>query len=663
MKKLLIILILATSAIQVKSQSPIAYYDAVHLKDLYNQVNQGGPAKIKMTPGLALYLKYYYPDATTIMDSIGQNPFLKDFFSNGGSAGFTLGGAVSVLGTAIGNANVTTFTDGLAKFLVARAKEELNVAFFRKFQDWLTTHPEAEILFPSTAEVIGSVASYNYAAILPALSAAFQKDFNAIGTNLLKLRDVSNYAGYGTIDQVTTKADIITKYLNIELGGRSIMAGVVGINSIIKGNNPAQVIADIAEDPSCDQGIVNDNLSNSVHFINLLSQSLRSADTDRVWITKKEARIFTEDIISLKLYFGLLYAIDRNSPHPISFHFKGTTVTLQNILTKLADVWNIVDGIKFRQHFKTIVTTASEVADNTIPLLAENNKSGTASIADYADYTSSISNLIRQAANLLQYDSVLNPIHSAVLNDLVVFTAVVDDVTSSCYDIKIQNYGALVIHTADILGYVLSGRYKFRADYIKYGSFMASILTAKNSDEVASAIDAAVLPAGSSSVKRETDFNISLNAYLGLYGGIEYMPVLKTQQKAFSMGVTAPVGIAFSWGNFGKGSKNTKGGKSVTLFVSLIDIGAMAAFRFNNDSSDVASTVQLKNIISPGIYGYYGLGKCPLSIGLGAQIGPQLRGITATDININNNFYIRFALNVVLDIPFFNFYTRQNNSD
>jgi hypothetical protein len=245
-----------------------------------------------------------------------------------------------------------------------------------------------------------------------------------------------------------------------------------------------------------------------------------------------------------------------------------------------------------------------------------------------------------------------------------------DNAVASCYDIKSKNYTSLVLHTSIILDTILPGHYTFRNDYIKYGNFMANIIEADNSDEVKAAIEAAVLPVGSSSIKRETFSNISLNAFIGPMAGSEYLPALNEDQWAIVIGVTAPVGVAFNWGNIGNGrrdnsmskeeqlKKSHKGGKSFSLFFPLIDVGALATFRIGDDSSHVASEVKLENIMAPGVYGYWGFGKVPVSVGFGAQIGPQLRKINAEDANLEKNFYVRFGLNVVVDIPFFNFYTR-----
>ncbi|MFT3908264.1 MAG: hypothetical protein QM737_02465 [Ferruginibacter sp.] len=201
---------------------------------------------------------------------------------------------------------------------------------------------------------------------------------------------------------------------------------------------------------------------------------------------------------------------------------------------------------------------------------------------------------------------------------------------------------------------------KITTTLLKYGTFASAVAAAKNSDEVEKAIESIALPSGSSRIKRESPFNISVNAYVGGFFGREYLPALKEKQNANTAGLSAPVGVAFSWGNIFK-PKADKGGKSISAFISLIDVGALASFRLQNDSSKVASEIQLKNIIAPGAFLYFGFGKVPISIGLGAQLGPQLREVPVKDpqnINIEKNYYIRYGLSIAVDIPVLNLYTR-----
>lgn len=665
MKKLVFIILILISK-NLKSQIP--FYDAQRLKSLKvgSKTFPAPNGNILVLPAanddVFEILKNYVSGTDTTKQQIIKvfegNPFIR-------FQGQPLGGSPkekSSFLSSIGNLNVTNFADGLAKFLIERSKEELNVAFFRKFQEFLKKYPEAKILFPGTVSIINNIAAYNYTAMLPALRASFQKDLNVITTSFLNLRETTNYENYNSDAVIKARADTICDFLNNKIEGRSLAGSIIAADEIIKGNNAADVVTKIANDRICNP---NDIFSNSIQFVDLLSQSLRSNDEGRVWITKQQVADLITDETTLKIYLGLLYATDQKRTRPISFNFSATSSTdLTTILTNLNTTWNS-NGAQFKALFNNVAIAASQVSDDAQNIIISKKENEQSSILIYSNYASSISNFLKLALQLLPKNTGIDQSLSNITAGIQKFVAVIDATTNACYDIKSQNYGALVLHTSLILTEIPGIPAGVKEGYVKYGTFMASIVEAKNSDEVKAAIEAIVLPVGSSSIKRETNFNISLNAFIGPFAGGEYMPTLKTNQWAFSYGVTAPVGVAFSWGNLCKHQtkrqkkKNIEaGGKSFTFFVPLIDVGAMAAFRAGDDGSKVASEVTFSNIISPGLYGYWGFGKCPISIGLGGQLGPQLREVTTTDINVDKNWYFRFGLNVVVDIPFFNFYTK-----
>ena len=685
MKKPIFIVICMLLINAGQSQNP--YYDA---KKLAGYVEAGKfiipgstldsvAQKVKMKEYCDIINKYYdnkFKTSKEIHQGVGTygqvdyNPFIGPFLSPGSvksnSSPVSLGAMASSAFSSIGGIDVTNFADGLAKFLVERSKEELNVAFFRNFQNLLTRYPEVKIIFPNTSEFLGIINAYQYAAMIPALRAAFQKDLNSIGTNLLNLRNTSNYIGYGKKDpkindSITNRANRIVKFLKTP-EGRSVVAAVIVSNGIVKGNNAAEIVNNLASDDIC-TGYPDENFANTFRFINLISQSLRSNDDGRVWVTKQQINELINDDVALKMYFGLLYATEQHNTLPIKFRVGTTSITFNEILTALNSNWLLQPGLDFKKSFAAISNSMSDVADNFKIVVDSKKKGDQASILVYADYASSVSGFLKQAVAFISNNKNISPKLSGFISDVDKFIVVLDDATNTCYDIKSQNYGALVLHTSALLTELLPGEYKFKNDFIKYGTFMASIVEAKNSDEVKAAIDAAVLPVGSSSIKRETTSNISLNAFIGPFGGSEYMPVLKKNPWAFTAGVTAPVGVAFSFGNIGKPQPNTKcrGGKSFTIFIPVIDVGALASFRAGNDSTKVASVITLGNIIAPGLYFYWGFGKCPVSLGFGGQLGPQLREVTAKEVNIDKNYYVRIGLNLVVDIPLFNFYTKNNN--
>lgn len=197
---------------------------------------------------------------------------------------------------------------------------------------------------------------------------------------------------------------------------------------------------------------------------------------------------------------------------------------------------------------------------------------------------------------------------------------------------------------------------------MRYGTFAANLAAAKTSEEAEAAIEAIVLPTGSARIKRETRFNVALNAYCGLFAGTETIKGVDHHKQINvnlgsdwnSFGVSAPLGVAASW----RLCKKKAG--SISIFGSIVDLGALAAFRFTDDSTKAVPKVELKDIISPGVFVSYGIPKSPISFNVGYQFGPLLREVTKTENEIGSK-YTRFSVSFCVDIPLLNFYTSNSN--
>ena len=206
-----------------------------------------------------------------------------------------------------------------------------------------------------------------------------------------------------------------------------------------------------------------------------------------------------------------------------------------------------------------------------------------------------------------------------------------------------------------------------KSNLLQYGTFMAAIVQAKTSDDVQGAIEAFALPSGSSRIKRESAFNVSLNAYTGLYTGHEVIKGISNSHTINTYGVAAPIGVAISIGGkkfLGFIGNDKARHWSYSFFVSLVDLGAITAFRFNDTLTAKVPTIQLKDIVSPGTFISIGIPKCPLSVNFGAQLGPNLRKVYSADSDATqkndyaNQSYWRFSVGLLVDIPLLNFYTR-----
>lgn len=680
-----------------------AYYDAISLRsyisydsglgiDAFDQANHEDDV-IKL-------LKVYYPSllgddpksfATKLssappsgVSNINYNPYLADYLSTIAAGGSTVG-VSSVLQesgiSSIGGLNVTNFADGLATFLVQRSKQELSVAFFEKFSKSFEKFPEFKILFPSTSLTFNVIESFEFSGYLNTLREAFLKDVEVLHINIPKL-------------ETLTVADCSDANCNARVAsyasffgsdpGYSLKVAFLLVDELKQGTNPAEIISVISE--SSDFGSLSDpqftNLKAVVKLSTFISQSLLSEDENRVWISAKELKELIGDPIALKIYLGLLYQLDDSGT--ITFQLTtGVTKTFRETLDDLA-----TSGIApIEAYMKSLagdIAKVNSVVDNFNNL---KKSGGKPRVSDYYTFYDNLVSFIKNSSNLSSLGLSLS--NTGNIDDFIKKARMAGNIYQ---DFASENYSAAILDIRVFLEEMGIGNPDFQNTFLKYGSFMATVAQAENSEDVHEAIEAIALPVGSASIKKKTKTNISLNAYVGAFLAEETLDntlgVLK--EKEWSRGITAPIGIAVSKG-VGEGS--------FSLFVTIIDLGAVVSYRFQNPVTTNSGTVQvddpttpavnemltatetysvdqlpeitLQNILAPGAYLIYGIPKVPISVGIGAQRGPQLRRInvsqTITDANgistqgfdnVIESTTWRWGFTLAVDIPLINFYTK-----
>ncbi len=200
---------------------------------------------------------------------------------------------------------------------------------------------------------------------------------------------------------------------------------------------------------------------------------------------------------------------------------------------------------------------------------------------------------------------------------------------------------------------------RFQKALLVYGNFMAEIVAASDANAVKTALAAAAVPPGSSSVKRTAEFNLSLNSY---FGGGAYREVLSsndlpegTENTATTVGLSVPVGFTATFGS--GGPKNW----SYSLFLPILDLGVVTAYRIdaqNAGQSEELPELSFSNLIAPGAYFIVNVPRSPFSIGAGAQLGPQLRKITTENGAEFNASAWRYGLTATIDVPVFTLFNR-----
>ena len=196
---------------------------------------------------------------------------------------------------------------------------------------------------------------------------------------------------------------------------------------------------------------------------------------------------------------------------------------------------------------------------------------------------------------------------------------------------------------------------------MRYGTFMANMVNAQTSDQVKNILHSTTLPPGSSRIKREVTSSFTINSYLGGTIGRDVLQDAPPgfNRTSFGAALSVPVGFTYSFS-----PKFLKSNSSFSVFVPLLDLGAITAYRSNPAKDDPTYNIdelpeiKWENLFSPGGFLVYNFKNSPFSLGLGGQYGPQLRKIEVANAEpvITNSF--RFPMLFIdIDVPLFNLHT------
>lgn len=635
MKKIIILIGLLFLANLLFAQQNI-YYKAMYLFHKRNTVT----GTITLDNDVKDVLQEFYPNQPITIKLLNTNPFFLNRFDEGGGSGVASFTNKSV--SKLGGLDVTNLADGFARFIVKRTKEELSVSFFEKFSE-LISRPEykdAQTLFPQTYSTLKTLGNkiYNYKTYINVLRESFEADLNSLLPNLSKLINDERYQKFFKSHK--------------ELKAICLSAIYIG-NGLVNKQHPGQILANYPTGVFLGDTTLR-NANGAIKTLQLFSESIRSRGTSSYWVSVDSLGTLVENEAGREIYLGLIY----EKAEKIKFQ----NTTLQAVLKKLqadkitATLVPYLQGL--HQHTNRVTTSIKNIAgkDQSALLFTDYYAFYSASL-DLLEHAGSIST-VPGLEGLKPDENTENRIQTA------------RSVGVMALDISRRNYSSAIINLYQFYSQVItdSAAEKSREFILKYGSFMAAVAQAETSEEVENAIEAAALPSGSSRIKRETPFNVSLNAYAGLFTGNEKIKGIKTTGSKFnSFGVAAPIGIAISRGHsiffVGTGSNGWKTNKrswSTSLLLSVIDLGALAAFRFSNDSTESVPKIQLKDIVSPGIFISIGIPKSPLSVTIGYQIGPLLREVSQKQ-NTYSQHYSRISISLCVDIPLLNFYTRSKD--
>ncbi|MGN6339435.1 MAG: hypothetical protein ACTHML_00585 [Ginsengibacter sp.] len=662
---LFLVMVLAIGFKAHSQKKTVAYYDAKFIRDsCLNSLN-----KFKGIDNLTKVLKAYYPSITSddsvIKSLLAPNPFLSPYLPSGGIAQSLLSGTFSGFSaTSIGGLDVTKYANAIADVLIDRAKQELTVTFFNRFKKFADENEEFKILFPKTTSNLNKLLSFTYPQMLPALRTGFFEDLKQITHHL---DDVLELPRYQTL---------LRKFPEVKVAVRSLTI----IQELeTKTTNAADAIKEFSFFPewkdintNTDYSKAFKNFGNTVKLASIFSESLREKDpsTHKIWVDFSEAKKMLEDSIFLKIYLGLIYQQCKNDT--ITFYTStGTTSFADDIMANYQN-----EILVFQNKVTEFLVLANKLNDNYIEIKRKTLSHEKISDEDYYKY-------INLSIDAVDYSfSIIKIFNDSLIDDRYLSIArKSNNLFKDCYT---QEYTQAVTDAIDILKTVhdlvnensatvgdkkdkLNKLLAFVEKVKPYALFMANIVEAKDEKEVKAALENVILPVGSSSIKKYSAGNISVQTYLGAYLSFNNKNNINSTWSD-KFGVIAPIGLSWTLGftSFGKGG-------SISLFTSLFDLGAIVDYKLKQEPAPTNTNpdatvikkdyeVKLGQIFSPGGYLVYGFGaNLPLSLGIGAQYGPGLSKIDSDNSTIVNNPSWRGNFFLAVDMPFFTLKNKVKN--
>jgi hypothetical protein len=585
-----------------------------------------------------------------IVEAYSDNPFIAPLLTDdlggsivySGKTGQRALGALASASTGLGLPG-STFLMGLTDFLVKRTKQELSIAFFRDFQKVVKRSEEMQYLFPITTKVLLKIDEniYQFKAFWEVLRESFLSDLEDLVYNL------DDY-----VQQSSKIKDPLVRHM---------MSDFFKIIELFYDKTaPSDVINYLSEDAylhtitaDIDSSKIVPILQSSLQVLGLLSKSFENQDDNGYWVEPEVVTKMLRNPVITTLYLGLIYQQGKNIQmgektfaeylEPLSIKENAVRVrrllnTFKAFLDKTKALERLARDMRRKANDRRRDKNAAPMTDSDKELEYD----------EYYDFTQNICDLL-----LYAHDFKKEILGASSKEDSLVHTylTIISDINGMALEIRKKHYTSALINTLFIIEKLLpDGKFKCeRQVMLKYGTFIATAVKAKTAAEVSDAIAAFALPPGGSAIKKYSKFSIALNAYVGLSAGQEILTDVGANPY---YAVTTPIGITFNWGfkNFG----------SIGILASVLDIGALTAFRFQDDNVSELPDLKFENVLAPGGYLVYGLPKYPVSIGIGAQLGPNLRSVTNGALVTQTSGW-RWGAFIAVDIPIVSIYTTNKN--
>jgi hypothetical protein len=527
--------------------------------------------------------------------------------------------------------------DAAAKIIAEDFQDGVTVVYINKFKERLDKIPELRAFFPKTYQFFQDTNPFDYPKLGKDFKAKFEEDLKALVINVKTF-----------IESASTRP--WSDFKNSNLFVPYCVASDIG-DKLLNGSHPTEVL-DYLEQKYTGNVPFAPYLT-GIRLINIIQSNFQKAvasttspfatkQFENIWLQYRDLKKLTDNPIKIRYLVGLIYQQD-----PALF----------------ASLIPYTDQTSVERLYNQTILPSIDLLMNIDNICQKKNLSG-----------DELSQILGMLANMIQnYNRVYPFLPSAV--DFSTITIKLTQIYSS---IAAKDYSSIVSNTVFILNQInkelnansqTAEILKVTSELMKYGTFITDVVNAKNSDDIKEAYRKAAVNRGTFIDKRLSLSSLTISAHPGLIGGVEQLSEGNKWEPNF--GITAPIGLEFTWGfrgsydpaqkkaNYVSGSSiKSLRGSNFGVMLAFADIGAVFNYRLNDSESELPQELTFKQIFSPGVALHYGFKNSPLTLGVGGQYTPELRKVTVNNISTEANS-IRYFIRLTWDIPLVKMYYKR----
>jgi hypothetical protein len=598
----------------------------------------------------------------------------------------------------------TEIIDALAIYLAKRVKQESVMWFFETLQRNAKIYDLVKTFFPETLALLNSKEVFEIPNLGAAWRYALSKDFVYMPRNVFKSEWLKSKLGkHG--EEITDALHLsweIARLVEQKYNYNDIIASIYLQNDLPRHGEKLRIADMISLLYAINNEFIKENMGSGTWLkfeellymtdeefqvmLSLVDARYHHVFSKLVNLPEGKFSFTTQKLNRLRRWTGLVLLkvnqIDKLRIEYKEFKDKSSKEGLAKFEYSDYNTWKFLQDLIKTLHISKTDQDFGDVFKPTDGLLGK--------ILDALVQVQEVYSLLQQKNFAGAVDVILNVADSLTGSDFIIlsknFAAASEQLEKTLRRDKLETYAAeesgsaafYTIPDTTLEHFIVKRNDKKAIKIIRnLAGFLNDVAQAENSKALSRVVESYALPPGSYKKKRNSWKSADLAAYVGVFGGYERVETkIKGKNNSGAVyGITAPVGLSLSK-TFGKrttgaykninlenpdlikisGDKLWKRSQTtLTAFFSIIDIGAVVSYRFNNQDTVLPQKIKWAQVVSPGVHFNISIKGTPLVFSTGVQYTPQLRNFKQDSEQRNA---VRFYGGILFDLPLFNLWTK-----